>query len=164
MVFSSMVFLWIFLPVMFVGYYVMDMRFKNVFLLLGSLVFYAWGGGVQGLCLILFSITVNWGIGLLMGQYDRYKGILLGAGIVINIGLLGYYKYSGFLIEILNQAFGLQIQAEPVVLPIGISFFTFQILSYVIDVYLGGYTEKHRQSGIIHFFLSTINCRSDCQV
>lgn len=138
MVFSSLVFLWIFLPITIIGYYVVKDQFKNVLLLLASLLFYAWGEPVY-ILLMLFSIVVNWIIGLLMERFVSWKKAWLVLGIVINIALLGYFKYFNFFMEIINRCFHKSIEINVIELPIGISFYTFQILSYVIDLYRGEY-------------------------
>lgn len=138
MVFSSLVFLWIFLPITMIGYYIVDKRYKNIFLLLASLIFYAWGEPIY-ILLMLFSIIINWGMGLLIEKFGLYKRLFLIADILINIGLLGYFKYFNFIIETLNNIFHLNIEEPSIGLPIGISFFTFQILSYIIDLYRGKY-------------------------
>ncbi len=138
MVFSSLVFLWIFLPIVFVGYFFIQDRYKNIFLLLGSLIFYAWGEP-RYICLMLCSIFINYGIGLLMDRYKNKKKLLLILSILINIGILGYFKYFAFLLEIISKCTGKKIEIPEITLPIGISFFTFQILSYVIDLYRGNY-------------------------
>lgn len=138
MVFSSLVFIWIFLPIMFVGYFLVPGKFKNVFLLLGSLIFYAWGEPLY-IFLMLFSILINYVFGLLMDKYESRKKLLLVVDIFINLGLLGYFKYFNFLIGIVNRFTGKEIAFREIALPIGISFYTFQILSYIIDLYRGNY-------------------------
>lgn len=139
MVFSSITFLLYFLPITFVGYYVLafSRRLQNIWLLLLSLVFYAWGEPVYVLIMI-GSIVINWMLGLII-QYVKNKkakkGILIAA-CVVNLGILGVFKYTGFVVEIINSVMGKELLTDPNIrLPIGISFFTFQALSYVIDVY-----------------------------
>lgn len=138
MVFSSMIFLWIFLPVIFIGYFVVQDRFKNMLLLLGSLIFYAWGEP-KYIMLMLCLILINYSVGILMEKYENQRKPLLILDIIINLGVLGYFKYFNFLIEIVNGCTGREIESPNIVLPIGISFFTFQILSYIIDLYRGQY-------------------------
>lgn len=138
MVFSSLIFLWLFMPLVIIGYYVVPGRFKNIFLLLASLLFYAWGEPVY-ILLMLTSILINWVMGLLIGKNSGHKKLLLAADVVINIGLLIFFKYLDFVTEIINTCFGTAIPAFQIALPIGISFFTFQILSYEIDLYRGKY-------------------------
>lgn len=138
MVFSSLVFIWIFLPIVFVGYFIVPDRFKNIFLLAGSLIFYAWGEP-KYILLMLSSIFINYIIGLLMDRYETQKRLLLVAGILINIAVLGYFKYFNLLIDVINLFLEKDLRILDISLPIGISFFTFQILSYIIDLYRGQY-------------------------
>lgn len=138
MVFSSLIFIWLFLPIIFVGYYVVPGRFKNTFLLLASLTFYAWGEP-RYILLMIISILINYVIGLLLDRNEDKKKQLLVAGIVINIAVLGYFKYFNFLIDIVNLFRERDLRILDISLPIGISFFTFQILSYIIDLYRGQY-------------------------
>ncbi|RUL49816.1 MBOAT family O-acyltransferase [Lysinibacillus antri] len=137
MVFSNLVFLFAFLPIVLIVYFAMPSKFKNLFLLIVSLFFYAWGEPVYIYLMILSSI-INYLFGLLVGskkQNPSLKKFYLTLAVLMNLGILGYYKYSTFLIENINLLFGLDIAYEPLPLPIGISFFTFQAMSYVIDVY-----------------------------
>lgn len=137
MVFSSIVFLWIFLPLVFVINLFMAGRLSNFFLLLASLIFYAWGEP-QLVVLMMVSILVNWLAGKLIGRYERYKGGILAAAVVVDLSLLGYFKYAGFLVNVVNGLAGKAVIPVPDIrLPIGISFFTFQAISYVVDVYRG---------------------------
>ncbi len=140
MVFSSMNFLAYFLPCLLACYFVIPARFRemrNGVLLLFSLVFYACGGP-KFLVLMLVSIAVNYIGGLLADENRSRKVRLLGvwSATIIGIGLLGYFKYAGFFAEIINSA-GIFVPVPEITLPIGISFYTFQGLSYVIDVYRG---------------------------
>lgn len=138
MVFSSLVFIWMFLPIIFVGYFLVQDKYKNILLLLGSLIFYAWGEP-KYIVLMLFSILINYVFGLLMDKFESRKKLLLVLDIFINLGLLGYFKYFNFLIGIVNRCTGKEIAFREIALPIGISFYTFQILSYIIDLYRGNY-------------------------
>lgn len=138
MVFSSLTFIWIFLPIVFVGYFIVPHRMKNIFLLICSLVFYAWGEP-KYILLMLSSIFINYVIGLLMDRYEAGKSVLLVAGIAINIAVLGYFKYFNLLIDMINLFLEKDLRILDISLPIGISFFTFQILSYIIDLYRGQY-------------------------
>ena len=149
MVFSSLIFLCKFLPIMIVGYYIINDKFKNIFLLFGSLFFYAWGEPIY-ILLMIFSIVINWGIGLLMDKFTKYKKSLLIIDILINLGLLGYFKYFNFFIRTLNKVSGKDILSSEIALPIGISFFTFQIISYIVDLYHGQY---RAQKNIINLAL-----------
>ena len=137
MVFSSAIFLWLFLPVVFVVNLFLNNRVSNLFLLAASLFFYAWGEPLLVLVMIL-SIVVNWAAARGIFLHPKKKKLFLIIGIVVNLGILGYYKYAGFLVSILNRAAGRELFPVPqIALPIGISFFTFQALSFVIDVYRG---------------------------
>lgn len=140
MVFSSISFLFFFLPTLIILYYLIPKRLRearNFVLLMFSLFFYGYGGP-RFLLLMLVSIAVNYVCGLAAGgkhsQTLRRWGVI--AALVVGLGLLGWYKYAGFLAETLNRL-GTSLPIPQVVLPIGISFFTFQGLSYVIDVYRG---------------------------
>ena len=137
MVFSSVVFLFYFLPAFFLLYYLLP--WKNTVLLLASLLFYAWGEP-RYLPLLLFVIVLNYGFGLIVGE-GRSKRALLAIGLVANLGVLAYFKYFGFLCASLDTVLNslrLPALAIPqIALPLGISFFTFQGMSYLIDVYRG---------------------------
>lgn len=137
MLFSSMIFLWLFLPIVFVVNRFLKLRQQNVFLLLASLFFYAWGEPKYVL-LMLVSIILNWESGILLERFPEQKRAVLWTSIVLNLSLLGYFKYLGLFVRTLNHLMGGERLAVPqIALPIGISFFTFQALSYVIDVYRG---------------------------
>lgn len=145
MLFSSMVFLWVFLPAVLLLCFIIRGRAQNLLLLTASLIFYAWGEPVYVL-LMLFSILANWAAGLLIAAMGPYKGsssafpgrLILALSVLINLGLLGYYKYAGLLVLTANRLLGREVfPPAAIALPIGISFFTFQALSYVIDVYRG---------------------------
>lgn len=139
MVFSSFVFLFIFIPVLFVIYFAVPARYRearNGVLLLFSLVFYAYGG-IMFLPLMILSILINYTFGLLVSpeRGAQARKISLIPSVVLNLGLLGYFKYAGFCRESEQDRF---FNDSPnIVLPTGISFFTFQGMSYVIDVYRG---------------------------
>lgn len=151
MVFSSLLFLFRFLPIVLLGYFILPKRFRNLFLLLFSLVFYAWGEPTF-VILMIASIVINYFGGIFVDIYHR-RGSQKGAKIsliicsVIDIGLLGVFKYTGFAFENINALFGTRLVSE-IVLPIGISFYTFQMMSYVIDVYRG---DTDVQKNIISF-------------
>lgn len=97
MVFSSLLFLWLFLPVVVAGYYIVPSKCKNILLLISSLLFYAWGEPVY-ILLMLFSIFFNWGTGLLIDRFRKIDGILLAVNVVGNLALLGFFKYYVFLL------------------------------------------------------------------
>ncbi len=149
MVFSSLIFLWIFLPIIFIGYFLIQDRLKNIFLLIGSLIFYAWGEP-KYIFLMLCLIFINYGIGILIDRFEKRKKLFLILSIVINIGILGYFKYLNTLIGIVNNHVEKEVELSEITLPIGISFITFQILSYIIDLYRGVYKA---QKNIIHLAL-----------
>ena len=137
MLFSSMIFLWLFLPFTVIVNSLLNPRYSNVFLLIMSLLFYAWGEPVYVL-LMLVSIIINWSAGLLIGKVKRGKGALLGLDVILNLAILGVFKYYDFAAGSINSLFGREIlEIRNIALPIGISFFTFQALSYVIDLYRG---------------------------
>lgn len=136
MVFSSITFLYYYLPLVVILYLITPGILKNYLLLAASLVFYGWGEP-KYLILISASILVNYLLGLSIEKdQGTWKAKLwLALSVLYSIGTLGYYKYADFFIHSFNQVLGLQLSLLRVVLPIGISFYTFQILSYVIDVY-----------------------------
>ena len=138
MVFSSLVFLTVFLPVTVILYYLIpSILWKNTVLLIGSLFFYAWGEP-KYVFLMMSSILVNYfvGIGIHHVKLGGKKAtLLLTVGILFNLGLLVYFKYFNFLADIAIRFFHSTLTMKEIVLPIGISFFTFQSMSYVIDVY-----------------------------
>ncbi|MGN0627608.1 MAG: MBOAT family O-acyltransferase [Oscillospiraceae bacterium] len=138
MLFSSVPFLFYFLPAVMLCYFVAPKKLKNAVLLVFSLLFYAWGEP-RYVFLMAFSIVMGYVFGLLIEKYRGKKTakLLLAASVVISIGLLGYFKYADFFIGNFNAATGLSLSLLKIALPIGISFYTFQILSYTIDVYRG---------------------------
>ena len=138
MVFSSMVFLWIFLPVVFVlSLLIRKPKFQNILLLSASLLFYAWGEP-RNILLLLASILLNWLFGLLIERFRGRAKVFLILDILVNLGLLCYFKYTDFFINTINHVVpGASIPLANIALPIGISFFTFQAMSYVIDLYRG---------------------------
>jgi len=136
-VFSNLVFLFIFLPVVICGYYLVPMALKNLLLLAASLIFYAWGEPVY-IVLMLLSISLNFFFGLAVDRQQNsplQQKFWLTLAISANLLLLGYFKYYYFFIETINAVFHTSLATKELPLPIGISFFTFQALSYVFDVY-----------------------------
>ena len=136
MVFSSTLFLFYFLPIFLLLYYIVPFKFKNFILLIFSLLFYSWGEPTY-IVLMIFSSIVDYSIGLIIDKY-RYSYISkigLISSIFINIGLLSFFKYYDFLILNINNIFNSNIELLNLPLPIGISFYTFQTMSYSIDVY-----------------------------
>ncbi len=136
MVFSSAIFLLKFLPIVFIANYVIKDEYSNILLLIASLVFYAWGEPYL-VILMIISIIFNWRIGLLIEKKQgTQRKIFLFIGVLLNLCALGYYKYAGFLISTFNSIVGKEVISVPqIILPIGISFFTFQAISYIADVY-----------------------------
>lgn len=152
MVFSSLLFLFRFLPIVLLLYFIAPGKLKNLVLFLMSLIFYAWGEPIY-VVLMLFSTVVDYTHGLLVqhfkdqGKMKRAR-MVVASSVVINLALLCFFKYSDFLINNLNHLFGLEIANLNLGLPIGISFYTFQTMSYTIDVYRG---DARVQKNIISF-------------
>ena len=137
MVFSSMVFLCVFLPAAFCLHLLLPgMRAKNFLLVVASLVFYAYGEPIY-VILLVASSAGNYILARLTGECPKIRKLTMTLAVVINLGLLVFFKYSGFLVDTFNSVTGAGIPVPQVRMPIGISFFTFQALSYVIDVYRG---------------------------
>ena len=142
MLFSSSIFLFNFLPITLFIYYVFlrnTKQLKNYFLLIMSLIFYAWGEP-KFVIMLIFSIIINWFCGLLIDKKRNNKKIcklLIVLTLMSNLSVLLVFKYLGFLVTNLNSIFSFNLTVPQIALPIGISFFTFQAISYVIDVYRG---------------------------
>ena len=139
MVFSSVTFIFLFLPVTLAGYYLLRRRYDNLWLLVMSLLFFSWAMP-RYLPLILCSIAINYISGMTISLCHKHpvaRRAALIAAIVINLSLLFYYKYFDFFIGSVNSILKISLPLQNVILPIGISFFTFQGMSYVIDVYRG---------------------------
>ena len=137
MVFSSIPFLFFFLPVCLILYYLAPMKCKNHVLLVFSLIFYAWGEPVY-IILMLIASAVDYTNGRLMerfGESDGRRRFFLCCSLVINLSMLGFFKYADFVTRTLNACFRLSIKPLNLGLPVGISFFTFQTMSYSIDLY-----------------------------
>lgn len=137
MVFSSTIFLCVYLPLVLLGYYICPKKGKNLFLLIVSLIFYAWGEP-KYVFLMIFSILVNYVFGLLMDKHRENKKrlkLLLVISVIIDLGLLSVFKYTDFIITNINSVFDTGFDLLNIALPIGISFYTFQAMSYTIDVY-----------------------------
>ncbi|MBQ9134714.1 MAG: MBOAT family protein [Lachnospiraceae bacterium] len=150
MVFSGLLFLFRFLPIFFICYFVAPKRMRNLVLFLGSLIFYAWGEPVY-VVLMLFSTVSDYVHGLLIERFRHKSGVakaLLVSSISINLGMLGFFKYADFLITNINALTGAGIKSLNLALPIGISFYTFQTMSYSIDVYRG---QVKAQKNILDF-------------
>lgn len=135
MLFSSIPFLYYFLPVVLILYFIVPKKLKNTVLLITSLVFYGWGEP-KYVILMIASILIGYVSGLLIEAFSQKTAkIILGISVAINLGFLGYFKYADFFIFNFNSVTGLSVPLLRVALPIGISFYTFQILSYTVDVY-----------------------------
>lgn len=144
MLFSSIPFLYYFLPLVLAVYFLTPARFRNAVLLLASLIFYAWGEPKYVL-LMLASILSGYGFGLLQERYRGQKGAKLfcGLSVAVSLSFLLYFKYADFFLENFNAATGLGVPLLRIALPIGISFYTFQIISYTVDVYRGEPAQKN---------------------
>ena len=135
MVFSSVIFLFVFFPITFLVYTITkSLKLKNIILALASLVFYAIGEPVAVL-IMLISVAVNYFLAIAISR-EKAKRAALVASVIYNLGILFVFKYLNFTTQILDGVFGSHLQTH-ILLPVGISFFTFQIMSYVIDVYRG---------------------------
>lgn len=136
MVFSSIFFLFYFFPIVFIVNKLLPRKYKNLWLFFASLFFYAWGEPIY-ILIMLFSTFFDYTNGRLMvGASDKKKKLILINSIVVNLGILFFFKYSGFFIKVINE-FGFNIKPLNLALPLGISFYTFQTLSYTIDCYRG---------------------------
>ena len=138
MVFSSLEFMFLYFPVVLLLYFITPLKWRNVTLFLTSLIFYGWGEPSY-VFLMLFTITVDYFLGFMVGKYRetnrrRAKGYMIAA-IVINLAILGFFKYANLALDTLAALTGAKLAHLNVALPVGISFYTFQALSYVIDVY-----------------------------
>ena len=133
MVFSSTIFVFLFLPLVLLCYFLVPKKLKNYILLFFSLVFYIFGGP-KFLLVLLFVVLIDY-IGAILINKTNKKKLFLILTLILNIATLVYFKYTGFFLENVNNIFGLNITIPDIVLPIGISFYTFQAMSYVIDVY-----------------------------
>lgn len=152
MVFSSILFLFRYLPIVLILYFICPKKLKNLLLFIVSLIFYAWGEPVY-VVLMLFSTLVDYVHGLLVAKYKRAgrmraAKLAVASSAVINLSLLGFFKYAGFIVDNINNIFSLSLEFPELALPIGISFYTFQTMSYTIDVYKG---DAEPQKNIIDF-------------
>ncbi len=137
-VFSSLIFLFVFLPITLLVYYICPRPIRNLVLFIASLIFYAWGEPIY-ILIMLFSTFFDYFNGLFIDKYRDNKKItklVLINSLVINLGILCFFKYYGFIITNINNFFSLNLKTLDLPLPLGISFYTFQTLSYTIDVYL----------------------------
>jgi len=139
MVFSSIMFLFRFLPVTFLIYYIVPRKFKNLVLMVASMIFYAWGE-VKYLPIMIASILVDYSCGQGIkrwGQNPKLRKMFLIFSMVFNLGMLLFFKYTNFFLDNIGGIFGTELPRLGLTLPLGISFYTFQTMSYTIDVYRG---------------------------
>ncbi|MCR5508520.1 MAG: MBOAT family protein [Lachnospiraceae bacterium] len=137
MIFSSLLFIFWFIPIFFTVYYLVPKKLKNPVLFAGSMIFYGWGEP-KYLILLAVSILVNYLAGILIGRFREKAGrLILAAAVVFDIGMLFFFKYINFFIDNINAVSNAGIGRVDITLPLGISFYTFQIMSYIIDLYRG---------------------------
>ena len=154
MVFSSLIFLCLFLPVVFLIYHIIPyLRIRNVLLILVSLLFYAYGEPVY-IILMLISTMLNYILGRLLGKSEqRFRKIILAFAVICNLGILAFFKYADMIIMTGNTVFRFNVKMLQLPLPIGLSFFTFQAMSYVIDVYRRD-VESQKSYGNVLLYIS----------
>ena len=160
MVFSSLLFLFRFLPAVLLVYYIVPRRLRNFVLLLFSLGFYAWGEPIY-IILMLASILISYTSGILIDKFKQAEKmqearITLIVACVASLSLLAFFKYAGFVVETVNSLTGVSISMLHIALPIGISFYTFQTLSYTI--------EKSNLLWHLCDNVSSADCGADCSV
>lgn len=136
MVFSSAIFVFCFLPLLFICYFMLPKKCRNVVLLVFSLAFYSFGG-INYLLVLMATVFVSYLSGIFIDRYPAYKKKILIVGTGLNLLSLLYFKYTGFILSNLDGLFHMGIDIPEIIMPIGISFYTFQSLSYIIDVYRG---------------------------
>ena len=146
MLFSSITFLYYFLPIVLLTYFFTPTKYRNVILFISSLFFYAWGEPTY-IILMLVSISVGYFFALGMNRFSKYRKIIFILSLVITLGFLFVFKYTNFFITNLNALLHVSIPLAKISLPIGISFYTFQIVSYLIDVYRN---EVQEQKSFLH--------------
>ena len=148
MVFSSIVFLCIFFPAVIICYYICPKPLRNLFLLLASLLFYAWGEP-KYILIMLFSTVFDYCNGCLLEYFESknkketFGKLVLAVSVIGNLGILCLFKYTDFILTSVNAFTGMEFSLLHLTLPIGISFYTFQTMSYTIDVYRGKVTAQH---------------------
>ena len=133
MVFSSSVFIFLFIPLVLFFYFIADQKYKNYVLLAFSIIFYLFGGP-EYLLLLISVVFIDY-IGAILIEKTNHRKLFFILTIAFNIGTLFYFKYTGFFLRNINDLFNLKLNVPEIILPIGISFYTFQAMSYVIDVY-----------------------------
>ena len=134
MLFTSITFLYYFLPLVLIFYFITPKKYRNIILLISSIIFYAYGEP-KYVFLMLLEIIISYYGAILIDKYPRYKETILAIFITIHLGLLCIFKYTNFLISNINNIFNSDISPLNIIMPIGISFYTFQIISYLVDVY-----------------------------
>ncbi len=134
MVFSSTIFLFLFLPMTLLGYYLIKNNYKNYYLLFMSLIFFGWSQP-NYLWIIILSVVVNYACAMLIDDLQKLQRPVLIIAVIANLSILFCFKYFNFSIDSINKVLGSSFALREIILPIGISFFTFQGMSYVIDVY-----------------------------
>lgn len=134
MLFTSITFLYYFLPLVLIFYFITPKKYRNIILLISSIIFYAYGEP-KYVSLMLLEIIISYYGAILIAKYPRYKETILAIFITIHLGLLCIFKYTNFLISNINNIFNSNISSLNIIMPIGISFYTFQIISYLVDVY-----------------------------
>ena len=152
MVFSSNIFIFFFLPAAILCYYAVPSKFKNAVLLIFSLVFYSWGEPVY-ILIMLFSTVFDYANGLLIQKFqtanrNNFAKAVLCLSVIGNLSVLCFFKYSSFLVDNINSLLGSSLEVPSVSLPVGISFYTFQTMSYTIDVYR---KQANAQKNIVDF-------------
>ena len=138
MVFSSLTFMYIYLPIVLGIYFLVPKVLRNSVMFIAGLLFYAWGEPVY-LWIMVLSTLIDYTAGLFMHKYDdkpSIRRVCLLASILMNVGLLSIFKYSGFFVSTINSLIGTSFPVPDIALPIGISFYTFQSMSYTIDLYM----------------------------
>lgn len=153
MLFSSITFLYIFIPVFFFIYYITKKKYRNTVILIGSLIFYL-SGEPKYIIILLLSCIINYYSSTLLEnkKYKKHRKKILIGSLIYNVGQLFIFKYLDFFIDNINTILGLQIPFTRIVMPIGISFFTFQALGYIIDVYM----KKHKPASSVYEFATYI--------
>ena len=163
-VFSSTVFLFIFLPVVWIAHMLIPPKMlwlRNALLAVASLVFYAYGEPVY-IVVMIASVTVNYFAALIISKLSgKARSAVCALAVIIDIAALCFFKYVPWLVRVIDSAAGLSIPVPGFTIPVGISFYTFQILSYVVDVN-SGKTEVQKSFGAL--FLSSADRRTYCQV
>ena len=132
MLFSSITFIYYFLPIVILIYFITPKKYRNLILLISSLIFYFYG---EKSPLLIIACILNYFFGLLIDKSDKDRKLFLSLGIIINLSFLVYYKYTNFFIENFSKLLNVNVKYLSIILPLGISFFTFQNISYLIDVY-----------------------------